>query len=98
MKKDVIIKSASVIGVLLIGFFLMSFLGSESKQSNKKDLKPDIRTVTVETISFGDLLLQVKGNGVIQSQRTLDIIAEASGRVVYAKNNLKKFWPDIFSI
>ena len=42
-----------------------------------------------QTLAFGDLPLIIDGDGVIESERMLEIISEASGRVTFAKNNLK---------
>ncbi len=79
----------SVTGVLAVGVIIMLVLGSSDKKSNKRDLKPEVRTVTTQTVNFGNLNLEITGFGTIQSQNDLNVIAEASGKVIFAKNNLK---------
>ncbi|RKY90370.1 MAG: hypothetical protein DRQ01_09290, partial [Ignavibacteriae bacterium] len=37
----------------------------------------------------GDLVLEIEGNGVIESQKTLQVICQAPGEVMFAKNDLK---------
>ena len=79
----------SVTGVLAIGIIIMLVLGSTDKESKKRDLKPEIRTVTTQTVAFGNMNLEITGYGTIRSQNELNVVAEASGKVVFAKNNLK---------
>lgn len=79
----------SVIGVLSIGVVIMIALGSSEKKSNKRDLKPEVRTVTTQTVAFGNMNLEITGYGTISSQNELNVVAETSGKVVFAKNNLK---------
>lgn len=88
-KKKTIIKAGAVILIIVIGFLGMSILSSTEKHSNVKDVKPEIRTVNTQPVVFGNHTLQIEGNGVIESQRTLNIISEANGVVLFAKNNLK---------
>ncbi len=78
-----------VVGIIAIGVIGMSFLGNSKPTSQKRDKKPQIRTVNTEQISFGELNLEVTGNGIVESQSTLDVISEVSGKIVFAKNNLK---------
>ncbi len=87
--KKVIIRIVSVIAILSIGFMGMNALGSSEKKSNKRESKPEIRTVEVKEINYSDINLEIRGNGIIESQRTLNLISEVSGRVVFAKNDLK---------
>ncbi|KAA3598383.1 MAG: HlyD family efflux transporter periplasmic adaptor subunit [Calditrichaeota bacterium] len=89
MQKSTIFKIVLAVGVLTVGYFAMETLGSTEKHSNKRDVKPEIRKVEVLPIQFQDIELKVDGNGVIESQKTLDIISEISGKVIFAKNNLK---------
>jgi len=79
----------SVIGVLSIGVVIMIALGSSEKKSNKRDLKPEVRTVTTQTVAFGNMNLEITGYGTISSQNELNVVAETSWKVVFAKNNLK---------
>lgn len=87
--KSKLIKIGSVVGILAAGFLVMNFLSNAEQKSNKRDIKPEIRTVEVEEIQFADKTLKVKGNGVIESQRSLVSVSEVSGKVIYAKNDLK---------
>lgn len=89
MQKSTIFKIVSAVGVLAVGYFTMETLGSTEKHSNKRDVKPEIRKVEILPIQFQDIELKVDGNGVIESQKTLEIISEVNGKVVFAKNNLK---------
>jgi len=87
--KKIIIRIVSVISILSIGFMGMNVLGSADIKSNKRESKPEIRTVEVKEINYSDINLEIKGNGIVESQRTLNLISEVSGRVIFAKNNLK---------
>ena len=87
--KQRIFKILSVLVILLVGFIGMSLLGSTEKDTNKRVIDPEIRTVNVSSIEFGDYTLTVSGNGVVNPQKTLNFISEASGVVEYAKNDLK---------
>ena len=89
MNKRFIIRIGAFIGILAVGFFGMTALGSAEKESNKRELEPEIRTVETQTVTYGDIALEVHGNGVVESQRTLKIISEVTGQLVFAKNNLK---------
>ncbi len=93
VKKKNILKTSGVVIILLIGLFSMNFLGSTEKTSNKRDFKPEVRTVEVQSVNFGDIALEIKGNGVIVPQKSLSLISEVSGMVTYAKNNLKSGTP-----
>ncbi len=89
MKKQTILKLGVVIGIIAIGFLGMTLLSSTEKHSNARDSKPEVRTVNTEPVKFGNHILEIEGNGVIVSQKTLNIISEANGVVLFAKNNLK---------
>ena len=89
MKKQTILKLGAVIGIIAIGFLGMTLLSSTEKHSNARDSKPEVRTVNTEPVKFGNHILEIEGNGVIESQKTLNIISEANGVVLFAKNNLK---------
>ncbi|NIR44345.1 MAG: efflux RND transporter periplasmic adaptor subunit [Gemmatimonadetes bacterium] len=89
MKKSTILKIASVPAILAVGVLAMSALGSTERQSNRRTSQPEARAVQTERLSFGELTLHVDGDGVVESERTLEMISEASGRVLFAKNDLK---------
>jgi multidrug efflux pump subunit AcrA (membrane-fusion protein) len=78
-----------VFGIVAIGVLGMSFLGSSTPTSQKRAIKPQIRTVNTAKVHFDNLELEVTGNGIIESQSTLDVISEVSGKIDFAKNNLK---------
>jgi multidrug efflux pump subunit AcrA (membrane-fusion protein) len=78
-----------VFGIVAIGILGMSLLGSSTPTSQKRAIQPQIRTVNTEKIHFDNLELEVTGNGIIESQSTLDVISEVSGKIDFAKNNLK---------
>ena len=89
LKKSSWIKIASTAGVILIGFVVMFSLGSTEKHSKHREVSPEVRLVNTESVNFGDLVLEIEGNGIIQSQRTLNFVSEATGVVLFAKNDLK---------
>jgi len=89
LNKSTWIKIASTLGIVIIGFLIMSSLGSTEKQSNKHEIPPEVRLVKTESVNFGDLTLEIEGNGVVQSQRTLNYVSEATGVSLFAKNDLK---------
>jgi multidrug efflux pump subunit AcrA (membrane-fusion protein) len=89
LNKSTWIKIASTVGVVIIGFLIMSSLGSTEKHSKHRDVPPEVRLVETESVNFGDIVLEIEGNGVIQSQRTLNFVSEATGVVLLAKNDLK---------
>lgn len=89
LSKSSWIKIASTAGVILIGFLLMFSLGSTEKHSKHREVPPEVRLVETESVNFGDMVLEIEGNGVIQSQRTLNFVSEATGVVLLAKNDLK---------
>jgi multidrug efflux pump subunit AcrA (membrane-fusion protein) len=89
MKKTTVLKVISVPLILFAGVAAMQGLGSTQKESNKREIKPEARAVETELLAFGDLTLQLEGNGVIEWERMLDMVSEASGRVLFAKDNLK---------
>lgn len=79
----------SVVGVLIVGIVIMLALGSAETESNKRELKPEIRSVETQTLTFGNMNLAITGYGTIRSQNELNVIAEASGKILFAKNDLK---------
>jgi len=89
LSKSSWIKIASTAGVILIGFLVMFSLGSTEKHSKHRDVPPEVRLVETESINFGNIILEIEANGVIQSQRTLNFVSEATGVVLLAKNDLK---------
>jgi multidrug efflux pump subunit AcrA (membrane-fusion protein) len=89
MRKSTVLKVSAVPAILLVGVFAMQALGSTKKQANMRATPPEARAVETQRVEFADLKLQVEGNGVVESERTLNMISEASGRVTFAKNDLK---------
>ncbi len=88
-KKGIIIKIASVLGIVVIGLLGMVGLGSTEKKSNKREIEPEVRTVETSTVNYENIRINIEGNGTIESQRSLSIVGEASGQVTFAKNDLK---------
>lgn len=89
MKKSLYLKIAVVVVIVAFGASGMVLLSSGDKESNKKEVDPEVRTVKVENVHFSEINLLVSGNGVIESQRSLNVVAEVSGKVDYSKNGLK---------
>lgn len=83
------LKIGSVAGIVILGFLLMFVLGSTEKHSNKRVVEPEVRLVETQTVNFDDLVLEIEGNGVVESKKTLSVVSEATGPVLYAKNDLK---------
>lgn len=89
INKQSVLKAGSVVGIVLIGFAAMFTLGSTDKHSNKRSLPEEVRIVETEPVVFSDMTLEIEGSGLIESQRSLNLISEASGVVLFAKNDLK---------
>ena len=89
LNKSTWIKIVSTLGIVIIGFLIMSSLGSKEKHSKKHEIPPEVRLVETESVNFGDFTLEIEGNGVVQSQRTLNYVSEATGVSLFAKNDLK---------
>lgn len=89
MKRRKLVQVSVIVGIVAVGFASMTILGSVDKKSSKKDAKPNVRSVETEKVNFSNFALKVKGNGVIESQKTLKYISEANGRILLAKNDLK---------
>lgn len=89
VQKNMWIKIVSTLGIIIVGFLVMSALGSTEKQSNKRDVPPEVRLVETETVNFADMNLEIEGNGVVQSKCNLNYVSEASGVVLFAKDDLK---------
>jgi multidrug efflux pump subunit AcrA (membrane-fusion protein) len=89
LTKSTWIKIGSVVGIVILGFLIMSVLGSTEKESNKREVEPEVRLVETQPVNFGDIVLEIEGNGVVESQRTLNMMSEATGPVLFAKNDLK---------
>jgi multidrug efflux pump subunit AcrA (membrane-fusion protein) len=88
-KKSKWIVIVSSISIVIAGVFIMSSLGSAEKHSNQREVPPENRLVETETVNFGDIVLEIECNGIIQPQRTLNYFSEATGVVLFAKNDLK---------
>ena len=89
MKKGIMKKIFIFLAIIAFGFLGMMYLTSADKTSNKRSEVVEIRKVETQEVVYDDLILSVKGNGVVKSKQSLDIISEATGKVLYAKNNLK---------
>jgi multidrug efflux pump subunit AcrA (membrane-fusion protein) len=89
LSKSALIKLGSVVGIVILGFLIMFVLGSTEKESNKREVEPEVRLVETQSVNFEDLVLEIEGNGVVESKKTLNVVSEATGPVVYAKNDLK---------
>ncbi len=89
MRKRTVLRIGAIPAILAVGFVGMQALASTRKQSNKRVVAPEPRAVETRMLAFGDLALEVEGDGVIESERVLEILSEATGRVTYAKNDLK---------
>jgi multidrug efflux pump subunit AcrA (membrane-fusion protein) len=89
IKKSTWIKIVATASIVFVGFFIMSSLGSAEKHSNQREVPPEVRLVETESVNFGDMVLEIEGNGMVQSQRTLNYVSEATGVVMLAKNDLK---------
>jgi multidrug efflux pump subunit AcrA (membrane-fusion protein) len=89
MTKRTVIKASVVPVILLIGAVAMQGLGATKKQTNRRSVAPEPRAVETQRLAFGDVALKVEGNGVVEPERTLNIVSEANGRVTFAKNDLK---------
>ncbi|MEN8193631.1 MAG: HlyD family efflux transporter periplasmic adaptor subunit [Bacteroidota bacterium] len=77
------------IAIIAVGFLGMIYLTSTEKTSNKRSETKEVRKVETKRIMYNDFILSVKGNGVIKSKQSLDIVSEATGKIVFAKNNAK---------
>ena len=89
VEKSTWVKILSTVGIIITGFLVMSALGSTEKESNKREVPPEVRLVETESVNFGEMFLEIEGNGVVQSKRSLNYVSEASGVVLFAKNDLK---------
>jgi RND family efflux transporter MFP subunit len=89
MKKGSVRKIVVFISIIAFGLLGMFYLTSADKISNKRKASLEIRKVNTERVKYKDLTLSVKGNGVVKSKHSLDVISEATGKVLFAKNNLK---------
>jgi len=87
--KSTLIKLGSVVGIIALGVIIMFALSSSEKESNKREVEPEVRLVETQSICFEDLVLEIEGSGVIESKKTLNVISEATGPVLFAKNDLK---------
>ena len=88
-KKSIIYKISSFIIILIIGVFGMNILGSSNKQAKKHDVVQEVRKVETQLLTHGNVQIKIEGNGIIEAQKTVDIISEVQGIVTFAKNDLK---------
>lgn len=87
--KQTLLKSVSAVAIVVIGFVAMITLGSTDKHSNKRSLPEEVRLVETQPVAFSNMTIEIEGSGVIESQRSLNHISEASGIVLFAKDDLK---------
>ena len=78
-----------IVTVLVVGVSGFVILSTSDTTSQKRDIKPQIRAVNTEQLEFGEHKLEIIGNGVVESKSTLDVVSEVSGKIEFAKNNLK---------
>jgi len=88
-KKSIIYKISSSIIILIIGVFGMNMLGSSNKQAKKHDVVQEVRKVETQLLTHGNVQIKIEGNGIIEAQKTVDIISEVQGIVTFAKKDLK---------
>lgn len=89
MNKSKLKKIAVVVVILIIGFVGMTLLSNAENETQKRDVKPPIRVVNTDKLEFGSLNLEITGNGIVESKSILDVVSEVSGKIDFAKNNLK---------
>lgn len=89
MNKKVFINITIVVVIILMGFLGSYILSNTAQETQKRDVKPQIRVVNTESLTFSDLNLEIVGNGIVESKSVLDVVSEVSGKIDYAKNNLK---------
>lgn len=89
MKKIPVKKILVFIAIIAVGFLGMMFLTSTEKTSNKRAEQIDIRKVETQRIVYEDFTLSISGNGVVNSKQSLEVVSEAQGKILYAKNNAK---------
>ncbi|NQV37609.1 MAG: HlyD family efflux transporter periplasmic adaptor subunit [Candidatus Marinimicrobia bacterium] len=87
--KRIVIRIIISIVIIGIGGLIMVTLMNAKKESTKRDIKPEARKVRTIALQYNDEDVTVEGNGLIQSQQTLQLIAEVRGLITYSKNNLK---------
>jgi multidrug efflux pump subunit AcrA (membrane-fusion protein) len=88
-KKNIIKNLLSFIIILIIGVAGMKMLWSTKKQATKREAVQEVRKVETQLLIHGDVQIKIEGNGTIEAQKTVDIVSEAQGIVIYAKNDLK---------
>lgn len=89
LNKPALLKTGSAVAIVVIGFIAMLTLGSTDKHSNKRSIPEEVRLVETQPVAFSNMTIEIEGSGVIESQRSLNHISEASGIVLFAKNDLK---------
>ena len=53
------IKIGAVIGILIVGVLIMFALGSTEKESNKREVEPEVRLVETQSVIFEDIFESV---------------------------------------
>ena len=54
-RKSTLIKTGSVVGIVVLGILIMSVLGSTEKESNKREVEPEVRLVKTESVLLATL-------------------------------------------
>jgi multidrug efflux pump subunit AcrA (membrane-fusion protein) len=83
------IKVGSAIIILLAGAGMMQLLGNSKAESKKRAEKPEFRLVETMIPYAETIKLQVEANGTIESKEQITLVSQVSGKLVYAKGNLK---------
>ncbi|MBE2281676.1 MAG: efflux RND transporter periplasmic adaptor subunit [Ignavibacteriaceae bacterium] len=89
MKRTTLIKTGSAGVIFFAGIVALFVLGSTQPESKKEPAKAEVRSVQTQLLEFTDISLTVEGFGTVEPHRILTVTSEVSGKVVYAKNNLK---------
>ncbi len=92
-KKGIIIKIITFFLILILGILGMQMLGSSKKQARKRAPVQEKRKVETQLLTHGDVQIKIEGNGTVEAKKTIDIISEAQGIVMFAKNDLKSGTP-----
>lgn len=79
----------TAISILVMGITVMSILAATKEETKKKEATQRVRQVATLPIKYADHVLQIHGNGSIESQQHLDLVSFVGGEVVYSKNDLK---------
>ncbi len=79
----------TAISILVMGIAAMSILAATKEETKKKEATQRVRQVATTPMVYADHTLQIHGNGSIESQQHLDLVAFVGGEVVYSRGDLK---------